>query len=157
MTRTYSSSFLVARLKGELDRLFHEALAFEEATFESGEWYPKIDVVESASAILILAEVPGIAASDLAVEVEGGIVTISGDKRPSAPPRTGRPRHHCVERGRGRFRRRVRLPSPVNSHLGRARLADGLLTVEFPKIQEQRRRALRLEVAPEEPGADDQT
>ena len=47
-----------------------------------------------------------------------------------------------MERGHGRFRREMQLFWPVNSHQGSARLADGLLTIEFPKIQEKRQAAL---------------
>ena len=36
--------------------------------------------------------------------------------------------------------------SPVNTHKGKARLADGLLTLEFPKIEDKRQEARVLHI-----------
>ena len=47
------------------------AAAQRERTCRGGEWQPPIDIVETPDAILILVEVPGLAAADLKVEVRG--------------------------------------------------------------------------------------
>ena len=94
--------------------------------------------------IVILAELPGISAGDLRLEVRGSCVVLSGAK-PTDP--LGMPaRFHCMERSRGRFQREIQLSEAVNTHLGRARLEGGILTVELPKITEQRRSARILEI-----------
>ncbi len=51
-----------------------------------------------------------------------------------------------MERGHGRFAREIHLFSPVNTHHGTARLDDGLLTLEFPKIQDKRQEARVLHI-----------
>jgi HSP20 family protein len=146
MAGKYASLFLVSRFQSELDRLFQEALAVGETGRVASEWQPAIDVVETAEAILILAEVPGLTALDLTVEVKGTLVTLSGTKStplPSAP----RIKFQCVERGHGRFLREIQLFWPVNSHNGTATLKDGLLMISFPKVEEKRHAARRLHIA----------
>jgi HSP20 family protein len=146
MAGKYASLFLVSRFQSELDRLFQEALAVGETSGPGrSEWQPAIDIVETPEAILILAEVPGLAVEDLKVEVKGTLVTLSGTK--STPlPAAQRIKFQCVERGHGRFLREVQLFWPVNSHQGTARLKDGLLEIAFPKVAEKRHAARRLHI-----------
>jgi HSP20 family protein len=141
----YPSLFLISRFQSELDRLFQEAVQLGETSLPAGEWQPPIDVVETPDSVMILAELPGLCTADLRVEVRGTLVSISGTK--STPlPGAQRIKFHCIERGHGRFAREIHLFSPVNSHQGTARLDDGLLTIEFPKIQEKRQAARVLHI-----------
>jgi len=152
----YPSMFLVSRFQAEIDRLFTEVRAMGEGDLPAADWQPTIDIVETAEAVLLLAEVPGLSAADLEVEVKGMQVTISGTK-PTPCPVAETPRFLRVERGSGRFVREVQLFWPVNSHAGSACLADGLLTITFPKVEEKRQAArvlsIRDESRPDEPEA----
>ncbi|HKH48071.1 MAG TPA: Hsp20/alpha crystallin family protein [Thermoanaerobaculia bacterium] len=148
MAAKFASLHLISRFQAELDRLFQEAVQIGDRHLPVGEWQPCIDIVETASAVLILAEVPGFRAADLAVEVRGTRITISGVKS-TALPSAQRIKFHCMERGHGRFVREIQIFSPVNTHHGTARLEAGLLTIEFPKIQDKRQEARVLHI--EEP------
>ena len=142
----YASLFFLSRFQAEVDRLFQEAVKLSEGSLPAGgEWQPAIDMVETPTSVTILAELPGLAASDLQVTVRGTLVTLSGTK---STPRPGaqRIKFHCMERGHGRFFREIHLFSPVNTHQGTAHLADGLLTIEFPKIQDKRQEARVLHI-----------
>lgn len=103
---------------------------------EAGRWQPSVDVVETPETVQVLVEVPGLGAADLRVEVRGQEVTVSGKKEPPTPQAAAR--YHRMERGHGGFERPIDLPGPVNTHRGTARLAGGVLTVEFPRIGERR-------------------
>jgi HSP20 family protein len=145
MAGKYAPLFLISRFQSELDRLFQEALAVGESSRSGSEWQPIVDIVETPDVISILAEVPGLTAQDLTVEVKGMLVTISGTK--SSPlPNVQRIRFQCVERGHGRFVREVQIFWPVNTHQGTAHLADGLLSIQFPRVQEKRQAARRLHI-----------
>lgn len=154
MAARFESLFLISRFQAELDRLFQEAMQIGEGDLPLGEWQPAIDVVETPAAVLILAEVPGFAAADLRIEVRGTRIVISGIKS-TALPDAQRIKFHCLERGHGRFTREIHVFSPVNTHLGTARLADGLLTLEFPKIQDKRQEARVLQIEEAEGTAHD--
>lgn len=148
MGARYASLFFVSRFQAELDRLFQEVMQLGEGGLPMSEWQPSIDVVETPASVLILAEVPGFAAADLKLEVRGMQITLSGTK--STPlPGAQRIKFHCMERGHGRFSREIHLFAAVNTHRGTARLENGLLTIEFPKIQDKRQEARVLHI--EEP------
>jgi len=144
MAARFESLFFISRFQAELDRLFQEALQIGESDLPLGEWQPSIDVVETPAAVLILAEVPGFQAAELRVEVRATRILIAGTKSTSLPE--ARIKFLCLERGHGRFSREIHLFSPVNTHLGKARLADGLLTLEFPKIADKRQEARVLPI-----------
>jgi HSP20 family protein len=152
MSGRYASLSLLSRFQAELDRLLQEAMGLPEGEIEAGEWQPPIDIVDTGDSIQILVELPGFSAADLKVEVKGPLLLLSGLK-PAPPPAAGI-KFHCMERNQGRFGREIQLFWPVNSHLGTARLAEGLLIIEFPKIKDKRQAARRLrveEIAPEQP------
>lgn len=144
MTGRYASLYLLSRFQAELDRLLQEARGLPESEVEVGEWQPAVDIVETGASILILVEVPGFLAVDLTVEVKGQLLVLSGLKPKPAPGENIK--FHCLERSQGRFGREIQLFWPVNSHRGTARLAEGLLTIEFPKIDDKRQAARRLPV-----------
>jgi HSP20 family protein len=154
MATRYASLFLISRFQAEIERLFQDAMQLGEGEIPIGEWQPSVDVVETVASVLILAEVPGFAVADLKIEVRGTLITLSGTK--STPlPGAQRIKFHCMERGHGRFVREVHVFTPVNTHKGTARLVDGLLTIEFPKIQDKRLEARVLHIEETEGTADE--
>ncbi len=143
--KRYPGLFLISRLQADLDRLFEEARDLGAANLEGGDWLPEVDVVESAEAVRVLVEVPGVRPEDLAVEISGDRLTVAGTKSaPAAAP--DRARYHRMERSRGAFSREIRLPRAINTRSGRVRLVNGVLIAEFPKLVDQRRRAHRLPI-----------
>jgi HSP20 family protein len=145
MPAHYAALYMISRFQAELDRLFQEALSFSAGILPVGDWQPAIDIVETPDAVLVLAEFPGFAAADIRVEVRGPRLVLSGNKPPT-PPCGDRMAFQRLERGQGRFSRDVQLQAPVNTHLGTARLQNGVLTIEFPKIQDKRQEARVLKI-----------
>jgi HSP20 family protein len=144
----YASLLFASRFQSELDRLFQEALAATEGEGPAAEWQPPVDIVETPDSVLVVVEVPGVAAEDLRVEVRGLQVMLSGTK--STPlPDAPRVKFQRVERGHGRFRREILLFWPVNTHQGEAHMSDGVLTLTFPKILDKRQEAHRLHIQEE--------
>jgi HSP20 family protein len=147
MAARFESLFVISRFQAELDRLFQEAMQIGESDLPLGEWQPAIDVVETPAAVLILAELPGFAAADVRIEVRGTRILISGTKSTALPDMKKKEiKFHCLERGHGRFSREIHVFSPVNTHQGTARLRDGLLTLELPKITDKRQEARLLHI-----------
>ena len=151
MAAKYASLHLISRFQAELDRLFQEAVQIGDSHVPMGEWQPCIDIVETLGSVLILAEVPGFRAGELTVEVRGTRITLAGVKTTPLPS-AQRIKFHCMERGHGRFLREIQIFSAVNTHKGTARLEDGLLTIEFPKIQDKRQEARVLHIEEPEEG-----
>jgi HSP20 family protein len=96
-----------------------------------GAWSPAADVEETAGAYEVIAEVPGVSADDVAVDLDGDLLAISGTRRfPAGHRREDFPQ---VEGHYGRFLRAFRLPTPVDRLASTAVCADGLLTIHLPK------------------------
>ncbi|MGC8917547.1 MAG: Hsp20/alpha crystallin family protein [Thermoanaerobaculum sp.] len=92
--------------------------------------FPPVDVYEVGDAVVVEAELPGVAADQLHVELVGTKLVLSGKMDPEDPA-TGETVLR-MERPRGRFHRTVPLPAPVAPPFD-ASLRQGVLTVRLPK------------------------
>ena len=90
-----------------------------------------IDLAESDDAFTVRAEVPGFAADELNVSLEGRQLTITG-KRKTKEERTDE-RTVYYERCSDQVMRIVELPADVTTETASASLADGILEVKMPK------------------------
>ncbi|MGE0814865.1 MAG: Hsp20/alpha crystallin family protein [Vicinamibacterales bacterium] len=111
-----------------------------------GTWVPPVDIYETADKTLVLkAELPEMKREDIAVTVERGTLTISGDRAwPADVAREGVQR---VERPYGRFTRRFALPGSVDTAQVAADYRDGVLTVRLPAREAARPRTIPVAVA----------
>lgn len=90
--------------------------------------------------IYIEVEMPGVAEQDVDMTVHNGVLTIRGERKPDEGRRflyNGRPH--------GRFERVITLPEAVEADGARASLADGVLSVTFPKSPEAKPRKIALQ------------
>lgn len=92
---------------------------------------PPVDVTETDDAVKVLAELAGLGAEDVRLELDNQTVIISGVKR-AGPFERGEVRH-AGERLSGDFRRVIPLPAPVHEEQVAASLAGGLLTIRLRK------------------------
>lgn len=100
MPRRFASRTLLFRFQGEIERLFQEALELAGSVPTAGRWQPRLDIVETRDAVELVFEVPGMKPDDLAVEVEGGEITVRGTRSPHGADPEGT-RFLCVEREHG--------------------------------------------------------
>ena len=122
-------------LKTEMDRLFERFLEPVWAEMPAlGEWEPKIDVTETKDAVMVKADLPGVEQKDISVSLEGGVLTIKGERHQEKEEKDKR--HHRVERSYGAFYRAMRMPSGVDAGKTAADFKDGVLTITLPKAPE---------------------
>lgn len=143
-TKAFGPLLEVARIQSEINRLFNNLLDLGVPGQESGAWIPNADILETPDDLVVMVELPGVEAADLALSVHGGNVILRGDKRKSDPD--GSPRFHAAERPFGRFRRVINLGVPVNTHRAEAKLEHGLLRIRFPKVPNRRGQEVPIEV-----------
>lgn len=105
---------------------------------------PKLDVLETADAIEVHAEIPGVAEKDVELTLTGDLLAIKGEKRDQRDEK-GRD-YHVVERSYGTFYRSVRLPFAADPESAKASFDKGVLTVSIPKPKEQRERSARIPI-----------
>ena len=93
-------------------------------------WEPPVDIFETAQQFVVLAALPGVSSSGLSIVLDGGVVTVRGQRAMPAIGHNARIR--SVEIPYGRFERRIELPATslrVHEHS----LADGCLTLVLHK------------------------
>jgi len=127
--------------RSELDRVFGRAFRDVPGT---RTWSPAVDVVETADAIVLKAELPGLGKDDVDVEIDDGVLTISGERRFTETVEEGR--FTRIERAYGKFSRSISLPQGVKSDQIAASFRDGVLEVTVPKAEEVRPRKVAIEV-----------
>jgi HSP20 family protein len=106
---------------------------------------PSTDVYEDADAVVVKAEMPGMAREQIEVALAGATLTVKGEKRREEDVREQDYRRQ--ERSYGAFVRSVRLPCEVNGDRATARFKDGVLEVRLPKTAEARRRSISVKLA----------
>ena len=90
-----------------------------------------VDIREVDDAFLVEAEVPGIAAEDVHVDVEKNVLTIRGER--SVEKEEKEDTFRRVERHYGSFSRSFTLPDTVDADNISADLKDGDLALRIPK------------------------
>ena len=103
---------------------------------------PRLDVIETADAYLLEADLPGVSPDGLDVRIEQGVLTIEATAAPGDAARTVLRR----ESPRNAFSRRVRIGDGVDAEGVTAAMEDGVLRLTLPKSANQRSR--RIEVQP---------
>lgn len=97
---------------------------------QGGAWTPPVDLYETASEYVLLAELPGFSPSDFSVGVTAASLTLSG-RRPPLDVQTEQ--YLRLERGQGDFSRTFAFPEPIDPTRIAADFRNGLLTVTVPK------------------------
>src|SRR6266480_4408853 len=127
------------RLTERVGRLFSvlQEAAEEQMPEIAGGWAPPVDVCETANAICLRIELPGVSASQIKIGLNGNKLRIYGEKK----KRDARKRiisHLCSERSYGHFIRAVPLRWTISVKDARAELPHGVLLVYLPKIKDRR-------------------
>lgn len=105
---------------------------------------PPVDVFETATAVEIVADVPGVSPESVRVAIRRNTLLIVGAKAAAAVDRTAR--FHIAERSYGRFARVVRLNGAFDATRASARVQAGQLRITLPRLEERRGRILRIPV-----------
>jgi HSP20 family protein len=138
------------RLRDRVGRLFaalQEATVAEEP-LASDTWAPPVDLCETADAIVLRVELPGVAAEQIKVGATNTQLRIWGEKK-RRKPRNRIVSHLCSERSYGRFCRLVPLRWTLSVQDATAELSNGILLVRFPKIEDRRGIEFRIPVKEE--------
>jgi HSP20 family protein len=117
-----------------------------------GEWFPRVDVLETAKDIMVKVEAPGLAKNEIEVTFQGPKLILSGEKKQAKVDRSVRG-YLCLERSFGKFSRSLYIDRAVDLTKAKAELESGVLTVTIPKLKDRRGSEFRLNVEEIEPKA----
>lgn len=117
----------------ELDRLQREMQgAFDYSPSIRGlgrGGYPALNVGSTPTSVEVYAFAPGLEPSTIDVNLDRGVLTLSGERKADLPTKDDKTTLHMNERYSGRFRRVVNLPDDIDPGAVTAQYADGVLHV----------------------------
>jgi HSP20 family protein len=127
----------------DVDRFFSD-WPFTPARRESQLWSPAVDVYEDEKSIVLKADVPDMDEKALDIHVEGGMLTIKGERK--FENETKDKNFHRVERRYGSFSRSFALPEDVDQEKISATYNKGVLEVTVPKPEQKPKNARTIKV-----------
>ncbi len=101
-----------------------------------------VDVREEGNDLVLQADLPGVAQSDLEVTVENGELTIGVNRKTETEQTEGG--YYVRERHTGNLTRTFRLPDTADLNQVGAELTNGVLTLRIPKREEAKPRQIPI-------------
>ena len=116
-----------------MDRLFSSLLATSTLAAPAAprRWTPTTEFLEREDAYLIRADLPGLDAEDVTIEVMDQRLRFFGERE-----------------GRGRFEHSLRLPQGIEPDHVTAGFAKGVLEIRIPKPEQRQPRTIEIAAGP---------
>ena len=130
------------RLRRELDSLFEDLAVSDQEEGRSVLWMPRTDVSETENAYVIRMDMPGLKRDDVNIELQNGRLTVSGERKIEHQDKGENVQR--IERTYGRFFRSFMLPDASDADNVKARLDNGVLTIEVPKRETAKPRRIQI-------------
>ena len=118
------------RMRQQLDQIFEDSAAPHQR-IRAGV-FPLINLTEDKDNYFVRAELPGIKAEELDIQVTANNLSISGERKIAAEEEA---KYHRRERDAGRFSRIIGLPGDINSEKVDAKMENGILTIVVAKAE----------------------
>ena len=110
-----------------------------------GSAYPKVNVYEYDDKVGIVAEIPGLDKKQLNVEVEEGVLTISGDKHSIFEDEGAKVLRRELKQSS--FKRSFELGEQLDGDNINASFKDGVLSVSIPKVEPEKPKKTSVKIS----------
>jgi HSP20 family protein len=130
-------------LQRQMNRLFDDVMS-PLTRYENGDFTfaPPVELNETADAIHLKLETPGMESKDLDVQVTAEAVSISGERRSET-----KTEENGVTRSEfryGKFQRVVPLPARIDNQAVQAEYKDGILRLTLPKVEDEKNKVVKV-------------
>ena len=112
-----------------------------EQTRPGAVYSPSVDIFENDNAITVLADMPGVKAEDLKIDLRESVLTLTGRVTPPDNPKES---DVLREYQSGTFFRQFTLSETIDQAKIDAKLTDGVLRLELPKVEKARPRQITV-------------
>ncbi len=112
-----------------------------EQTLQGRVFTPPVDIYETEKAITLLADIPGVEADDLSIDLAEGVLTLAGNVKPSENKEE---QDLMAEYETGSYYRQFRLSDIIDQGKIEANLTDGVLHLILPKAEEAQPRKIQI-------------
>ena len=118
-----------------------QAASTPEATHPGGLVAPSVDIYENGKSITVLADMPGVSPEHLEIDLNVGVLTITGRV---APAQASKEEWVLREYRPATFQRKFTLAQSVDQAKIEARLEDGVLHLVLPKVEKAQPRKIQV-------------
>ena len=130
-------------LQERMNRMFEDTMSTQRPEADIGaNWAPSVDIYETEDSLVLKVELPEIRKEDLDIQVEGGVMTIRGERQFDQTIR--KENYHKIERSYGTFSRSFALPSNVDPEKINAAYKDGVLMISISKRAESKKKQIQI-------------
>lgn len=102
---------------------------------------PDVDIFENSDAITVLADMPGVTPENITIDLNDGVLTITGDVRPWEGSDES---DVLVEFEIGKYYRQFTLSEMIDQERIEAKLSDGVLRLTLPKAEKAKPRKITV-------------
>lgn len=143
--RTPFSPFAAIDEGDGLNSLFRRM--FNEPMGAAGSmlWSPSVEVADTAEALVLTAELPGLSEEDITLTLDQNLLTIAGEKKSEREVKKDDERYLLTERYYGAFQRAFTLPATVDAEKISAVFDKGVLTITLPKTPQAKGRVIEVQ------------
>jgi len=118
-----------------------QAASTAEATHPGVLVAPSVDIYENGKSITVLADMPGVSPEHLEIDLNEGVLTITGRV---VPTQSNHEEWVLREYRSATFQRKFTLSQSVDQAKIEARLEDGVLHLELPKVEKAQPRKIQV-------------
>ena len=108
--------------------------------------YPKVNIISHVDKVEIVAELAGFSKKDINLEIEEGLLTISGKSPSCADDDKGGPTYYLRELKRSSFKRSFKINDNLDVESVVASFDNGLLTINLPRVPEEVKLAKKVTI-----------
>lgn len=105
---------------------------------------PAVDMYEKNQAIVVETALPGVNPKDVELSIENGILIIKGQSERKTE--IDEKEYYRKEIRTGSFMRQISLPEGVRQDDAKASFKDGILMIEFPKMEKKESKTIKIDV-----------
>ncbi len=119
----------------------HELQNSAEQTKPGLVFTPDVDIFESETDLTLLADMPGVTSDSITIDLNGGILTLTGDVKPWE---NADEKDVLVEFEIGKYYRQFTLSEIIDQEKIEAKLENGVLRLTLPKAEKARPRQITV-------------
>jgi len=130
--------------KDESNNLQKSTNQAPEPTYHGPVYSPAVDIFESEDRISLLADMPGVKPKDLKIDLRDNTLTLSGHVESAAPSSEA---SILTEFESGTYFRQFTLSEVIDQLKIDAKLSDGVLRLELPKLERAKPRQITVKAS----------
>ena len=153
ITRYTQPTFGGISMFDDFDRLMDNVLGNMRLTVQpsgqrsSGSLFnPHLDISETETGVQVTAELPGLEAADVNLDITDNILTLKGEKKSQTEDKSTEKgmTFYRQERTYGSFTRRIALPTEVDADKVEATFKNGILSISLPKTEKSQPKPIAI-------------